>query len=290
MFNKKCGLVLLTLLLLLVSVSGVCATDNNTDSLTTVEDNDSVYGCGVVAFQKALKYNEVNITLEEAKKAINTVNGSTSMQGLIDGAEKYNLSAVGVVIKAEDLKTGYIVHMNIDNIGHWAVIENITDQVNLNDIYDDVILPLGEFKKYYTNKTVIISKKPINDVNCSMLTVNECKELFGRKYAYSYIKKVHYIPANTNPGYAFQIKIVVPKWGGDIIRVTTTKLTPHMICCKVVYKITHYKQYHYKGKPFTNHYACFFNLAMKKGKSFTANIPAKGVKSLKFTWTVSRFP
>ena len=31
MFNKKCGLVLLTLLLLLVSVSGVCATDNNND-------------------------------------------------------------------------------------------------------------------------------------------------------------------------------------------------------------------------------------------------------------------
>ena len=185
MFNKNHGLVLLTLLLLLVSVSSVCAADNNTGSLTTVKDNDSVYGCGVVAFQTALEYNDVNISLEEAEKATNTVNGSTSMQGLIEGAEKYNLSAVGAVIKAEDLKTGYIVHMNIDNTGHWAVIEDVTEYVNLNDISDDLILPLDEFKKYYTNKTVIISNDPI------LLSSLECDKIIGNAKFLNSIKKYY---------------------------------------------------------------------------------------------------
>ena len=45
----------------------------------------------------------------------------------------YNLSAVGASIKVEDLKTGYIVHMNIDNMGHWAVIEYLSDNVVLNN-------------------------------------------------------------------------------------------------------------------------------------------------------------
>lgn len=186
-------------MLFLVSVGGVCATDTDTNTTdyclsdvncsntltnnlnsNNVIDND-IDCCGAIAFQSVLKENGINITLEESNKAIHSVNGSTSMQGLIDGAEKYNLSAVGAVIKAEDLKTGYIIHMNIDNTGHWAVIENITNQVNLNDISDDVILPLDDLKQYYTNKTVIISKKPINDLNASILDNSECEKIIGNR-------------------------------------------------------------------------------------------------------------
>ncbi|MCQ2738486.1 MAG: hypothetical protein MJ224_07755, partial [archaeon] len=65
--------------------------------------------------------------------------------------------------------------------GHWAVIENITEYVNLNDIYDDVILPLDDLKQYYTNKTVIISKKPINDLNASILDSSECEKIIGNR-------------------------------------------------------------------------------------------------------------
>ena len=82
MFNKKCGLVLLTLLLLFLSVSSVTAADNNTDSLTTVGDNSCLFDvncsntlnndlnnhdvicndsdidcCGAIAFQSVLKQN-----------------------------------------------------------------------------------------------------------------------------------------------------------------------------------------------------------------------------------------
>ena len=171
----------------MVSVSSVCAADNNTGSLTTVKDNDSVYGCGVVAFQTALEYNDVNISLEEAEKATNTVNGSTSMQGLIDGAEKYNLSAVGASIKVEDLKTGYIVHMNIDNMGHWAVIEYLSDNVVLNNAYDYLIFSIDDFRQYYTNKTVIISKEPINSLNNFTLNSSECKNIIGNKVVKSLV-------------------------------------------------------------------------------------------------------
>ena len=165
MFNKNHGLLLLTLLLLLVSVSSVCAADNNTDfdnnclsdvncsnTLTNnlnnhnddVIDNDSnIDCCGAIAFQTVLKENGINITLEESNKAIHSVNGTTSMQGLIDGARKYNLTAYP--INAD----GLILHMNINGTGHWATIDN-----------------------YFDNYMIIINKNP------------NCCEIIGVKHGW----------------------------------------------------------------------------------------------------------
>ena len=171
MFNKKCGLLLLTLLLLLVSVSGVCATDpNNTDSLTTVGDNVSdTYGCGAAAFKIVLEDKGINITLEEAAKATNTVNGSTSMQGLIDGAKAYNLTAYPVKINASDLQPNFIVHININGTGHWCVM---SDRINASDVSDkNIILDIAEFNKYYDNNALLITKDTNLNLNTLKATI-----------------------------------------------------------------------------------------------------------------------
>lgn len=131
-------------ILFLVSVGGVCATDtdnisdfdnsclsdvNCSNTLTYDLNNDVICNgsyidcCGAIAFQSVLKENGINITLEEANKAIHSVNGTTSMQGLIDGAKAYNLTAIPIKINAD----GLILHMNINGTGHWATIEDFNN-------------------------------------------------------------------------------------------------------------------------------------------------------------------
>ena len=176
MFNKNYGLVLLTLLLLLVSVSSVCAADNNTDfdnnclsdvncsnTLTNnLNSKDVIYQdsnidcCGAIAFQSALKENGINITLEEANTAIHSVNGTTSMQGLIDGARKYNLSAYAIKLNDSNFNTGFIIHMeNLNGENHWASLEE------------------------FTNYAIIITKD--SNLNINNLDSLECEKVLGDK-------------------------------------------------------------------------------------------------------------
>lgn len=185
--NKKLLLSgVFLLLFLIVSAGSVSATEVDNDSLIIEDDNISdTYGCGAAAFKIVLEDKRINITLDEAAKATNTVNGSTSMQDLIDGAEKYNLSAVGVNIQSEDLKTDYIVHMNIDNTEHWAVIEDVSEQTFSNNLTGEEVLPLDEFKQYYTNRSVIISNDSnfnIENFSSTLLSSQECKEIQGNKW------------------------------------------------------------------------------------------------------------
>ena len=81
------------------------------------------------------------------------------MQGLIDGAKAYNLTVYPVKVNSLNLKNGFIVHMNIDGIGHWSVIHNVTNNslsLRFLDL-ETVFLSMDEFNKYYTNNSVIIS-------------------------------------------------------------------------------------------------------------------------------------
>ncbi len=97
--------------------------NSNNDNLNNDVSDEDNYCCGAVAFQSVLKENGINITLEESNKAIHSVNGSTSMQGLIDGAKAYNLTAIPIKINAD----GLILHMNINGTGHWATIEDFNN-------------------------------------------------------------------------------------------------------------------------------------------------------------------
>ena len=202
MFNKNHGLVLLTLLLLLVSVSSVCAADpdnitdfdnnclsdvNCSNTLTNnLNSNDVIYNdsnidcCGAIAFQSVLKENGINITLEEANTVIHSVNGTTSMQGLIDGAKAYNLTAIPIKINISNLQPNSIVHMNIGGTGHWAIFNNITNEI----IYlNDNNLDLDEFKKVYTNQSMIIlynDNFSTNEFNGSIL--NNTNQIVGSRW------------------------------------------------------------------------------------------------------------
>ena len=260
-----------------------------------VMSNDN-YSCGAASFATALNNMGMNISLDEAKMAANTTSNGTTMKGLIDAAEKYNLTAYGVYADSSNLNENFIVHMNIEGGEHWSVIKEIKkDSITLADpSLGYVKYDLGKFNEFYTNNSLIIlNKSKTSSLDISQYTILDNAKLngiSGKGYAYYYSKKVSYIRSKTNPGYAFLLKIIVPKWGGNTVKIITKKITSHKICCNVYYKITYFKKAKYKGKSTVINYPCIFNLSMKKGKTVTVNLPTPGIKSFRFYHTVCKFP
>ena len=260
-----------------------------------VMSNDD-YSCGAASFATALKNMGMNISLDEAKMAANTTINGTSMKGLVDAAAKYNLTAYGVYADSSNLKENFIVHMNINGAEHWSMIKEISkDSITLADPSLGCIeYDLGKFNEFYTNNSLIIlNKSKASSLDMSQYTIIDNDMLnciSGKGYAYYYSKKISYIHNKVKPGYAFLVKIIVPKWGGNTVRVITKKITSHKICCNVYYKITYYKKAKYKGKSTIINYPCIFNLSMKKGKTVAVNLPTPGIRSFRFYHTVCKFP
>ena len=265
------------------------------DSTKIVMANDN-YSCGAASFATALNNLGISISLDEAKIVANTTVNGTTMKGLVDAAGKYNLSAYAVNSDISNLKENFIVHMNINGAEHWSVIKEIDENkvILADSSLGHVEYDLEKFKEFYTNNSLIILKKSqTNSLDMTkyvLIDKTKLNGISGKGYAYYYNKKISYIRSKTKPGYAFQVKIIVPKWGGNTVKVITKKITSHKICCNVYYKITYYKKAKHKGKSTTINYPCIFNLCMKKGKTVSVNLPTPGIRSLKFYHTVCKFP
>ena len=204
MFNKKCGLVLLTLLLLLVSVSGVCATDNNTDSLTTVEDNNlelshntvlsdfnnvdltnnkttntisddsadlSTVPCAVSAYISVMKSYNKTVDVETGIKETYTVNNVTSVDGLVNALTNQGLKCN--VIKTKSINDLKELHKDKrHNIILHMFIKNNYHYGHIKEIRKNGILfnnnlfvPSDLLNLIYTNISIIISKENFLNIN-----------------------------------------------------------------------------------------------------------------------------
>ncbi|MCQ2738004.1 MAG: cysteine peptidase family C39 domain-containing protein [archaeon] len=205
MFNKKSGL-LLALLLLLVSVSGVCATDNNTDSLTTVGDNSlelnntvlsdltnnettntisndsvdlSTVPCAVSSYINVMESYNKTVDVETGIKETHTVNNTTSILGLTNALTKHGLKCNVIKTKSiDDLTTLYndkklniIVHMFIDNQYHFGHIKEIRKNGILFN--DNLFIPYNLLKDYFTGISIIISNETFFNFNSFGLSVNK---------------------------------------------------------------------------------------------------------------------
>ena len=94
---------------------------------TGVVMSDDEYSCGAASFATVLNNLGINITLNESKVVVNTTINGTTMQGIIDGAEKYNLTSFAVFADYNTLNENYIVHMTIDGVDHWSVVKQISE-------------------------------------------------------------------------------------------------------------------------------------------------------------------
>lgn len=262
--------------------------------------SDDEYICGATSFATVLNNLRKNITLNEAKIATNTTVNGTTMQGILDATKNYDMIGFGVQLDAKYLKENYIVHMDILGIEHWSVVREITEDFiiladpNLGNYKYDLL----EFNQYYTNHTIIILNKQQNnqsissflEINSSTISNSNQKYISGKGYAFYVSKSMSYINANPK-GYAFQYTIIVPKWGGKVVKLSTKKLTKHKISLKVVYVIKVYSKPNFKGKVETINQPAIFNLSHNAGTTFsgsrTVSFP---IQSIKYTVSYSHFP
>ena len=203
MFNKNYGLLLLTLLLLLLSVGSVCATDNNTDSLITVGDNSlelnntsnsvvnltnrynnsiannttdlSTVPCAVSSYISVMESYNKTVDVETGIKETHTVNNVTSADGLVNAFTNQGLNCSVIKTKGiEDLTTLYkdkklniILHMFIKNQYHYGHIKEIRkDGILFNNNF---FIYFKHLKYCYTNISIIIT-------NSSQLNLNSFGE------------------------------------------------------------------------------------------------------------------
>lgn len=184
--------------------------------------------CGAASFTTVLNNLGNNITLYEAKIATNTTLNGTTMKGIIDAAKKYDLMGVGVKLETVQLKENYIVNMNILGITHWSVVKEINEEFiiladsNLGNYKYDIM----EFNQYYTNQTIVVlNKQQYNNhisivSNTNYISNIDQKYISGNGYAFYVSKSMSYINANPK-GYAFKYTIIVPKWGGKVVKLST---------------------------------------------------------------------
>lgn len=262
--------------------------------------SDDEYSCGAASFATVVNKLGKNITLNEAKIVTNCSVNGTTMKGILDASKKYNLIGVGVQIESTNLKENYIVHMDIMGVNHWSVVKEINKDFiiladpNLGNYKYDLL----EFNQYYTNQTIIIlnNSNITNSVNIvlqdnySFISEIGQKAIFGNGYAFYLSKKMSYINANPK-GYAFSCTVIVQKWGAKVVKISTKKLTKHMISVKIAYVIKVYSKPNYKGKVEIINQPAIFNLSQKAGTIYsgsrTVSFP---IKSIKCSISYSHFP
>ncbi len=211
MFNKKCGL-LLALLLLLVSVSGVCASDpdNITGSLTTVGDNSlelnntlcgsddvdltnnkttntvsndsvdlSTVPCAVSSYINVMKSYNKTVDVETGIKETETVNNTTSILGLTNAFTKHGFKCNVIKTKSiedltnlyKDKKLNIIVHLFIKNNYHFGYIKEVSENGILFN--DNLFIPYKLLNDYYTNISIIINNGFFLNINSFSETINK---------------------------------------------------------------------------------------------------------------------
>lgn len=282
--------------------SHVCSDDDlNSLELNTsgVVMSDNEYSCGAASFATVLNKMGINISLNESKDATKTTINGTTMNNIIYAAKTYNLIAYAINTNTANLKENFIVHMDIMGINHLSVVKEINNETiiladpNLGNFKYD----LCEFNQYYTNQSVIITKSTINNIINNVIPIESnfisevCqKYISGKGYVYYVSETMGKIPDKPK-GPVIRFTIIVPKWGGKTIKLSTTKLTKHKISTKVIYTIKVYSKNNFKGKVETLYQPAFFNFAHKSGHNYSLTRKASfPIHSIKWNVKMSPFP
>ncbi|MEN4006062.1 MAG: C39 family peptidase [Methanobacteriaceae archaeon] len=118
------------------------------------------YSCGPAALATVLQNMGINSTEGELKVLAGTNNETgTSLYSLVRAAQSKGLSAVGMRLSVDDLRTNHIVHVIVDGEGHYSVIRKISNEsVYLADpSKGNIVLSREEFSAIFTENVLVIN-------------------------------------------------------------------------------------------------------------------------------------
>jgi predicted double-glycine peptidase len=117
------------------------------------------YSCGPAALATVLQNMGINTTEEKLMILAGTDGNGTSMYGLARAAQAKGVSATGMRLSVDDLRTNHIVHVILDGEGHYSVVREITEtSVYLTDpSKGNIVLSREEFSAIFTGNVLVIS-------------------------------------------------------------------------------------------------------------------------------------
>ncbi|MDP3623380.1 MAG: right-handed parallel beta-helix repeat-containing protein, partial [Methanobacteriaceae archaeon] len=160
----------------------------------------TIYTCGPAALATVMMHMGINSTEEDLANWAGTDDIGTSIYGLVQAANKTGLTAYGLRLSIDQLKTDYIVVLSINDNNHYAIIRNITNTTVylIDPNLGNIEMNLTEFTNAYTGYVLVINNA--TEINGTLLNNDTMKEIKGlgghwvkkyRKVTYSgYTKKI----------------------------------------------------------------------------------------------------
>ncbi|MDP2836505.1 MAG: NosD domain-containing protein, partial [Methanobacteriaceae archaeon] len=176
---------------------GICYYDSNNTSFSgnnfaenwikDVSEIDSknivlattIYTCGPAALATVMMHMGLNATEEDLANWADTDDTGTSMYGLVQAANKTGLTAYGFRLSIDQLKTDYIVVLNINDNNHFAIIQNITNTTVylIDPNLGNIEMNLTAFNNTYTGYALVINN--ITEINGTLLDNDTMKTIKG---------------------------------------------------------------------------------------------------------------
>ncbi|MDP3485512.1 MAG: cysteine peptidase family C39 domain-containing protein, partial [Methanobacteriaceae archaeon] len=205
----------------------------------------TIYTCGPAALATVMMHMGLNATEENLANWAGTDETGTSMWGLVQAANKTGLTAYGLRLSIDQLKTDYIVVLSIDDNKHYAIIRNITNSTVylIDPNLGNIEMNLTDFNNAYTGYALVINNT--TEINGTLLNNDTMKEIKG---LYHYVKKYYYHHAG---GY------MAKKWVKRVIQITTYKRVFNLHTMKfeirkiVTKTVTKWVEITYYVKPYT---------------------------------------
>ncbi|EKQ53243.1 MAG: parallel beta-helix repeat (two copies) [Methanobacterium sp. Maddingley MBC34] len=191
------------------TMSGNSLTDNWLADTSTVNSANmvmatTIYTCGPAALATVMKHLGVNATEMELAQWAGTDETGTSMWGLAQAANRTGLTAKGFIINdTSQLKTDYIVVLNINGVYHYNIIRNITNTtVYLTDPnLGDIEMSLDKFKELFTGYVLVVANGTIQ-INATNMTEQQMKNIKAMSHYDIYCYCIYYC----HDGYSYNFR------------------------------------------------------------------------------------
>ncbi|MGB9937641.1 MAG: right-handed parallel beta-helix repeat-containing protein [Methanobacterium sp.] len=168
---------------------------------TGIVMSSTAYNCGPATLATVLQKLGVNVSQDTLATIADTDEEGTTLYGMVQAAQKYNVFVKSLKLKVNELKKGNIVYITTEGVGHYCIITSINDSiVYLADTdLGNINMTLDEFTEAYVQNIttgygyVLVITNNSSDLqlsNNNTIYTDDLKAIKGTSY-WKYLYMVH---------------------------------------------------------------------------------------------------